>query len=243
MDLRAGDRVVTTVHYDNFRRDWLEFHGGFHSYMNHILRPRHLFAVAELSLAEQLEYSLASAPPSQFHRAREGYRDGLERWLSYWTWRTDPEDGPPEILSPKPFNERQFVPNFREMTRNAKVEMTASDLHLERGQTNYDALGALGALCEEKGAELWVLFLPSSPEYYERFERGQFSQAFHAHMREAFPRYVRMSPLPQDHYTDYKHANLYGRPILTRQLAHLLAQTPFGQPLPSAPSSPPAEEP
>ena len=153
-----------------------------------------------------------------------------------------PDDGPPEIEAPRPFNERQFVPNFREMTRNAKVEMTAHDLELSEGQTNYDALHALESLCEEKGAELWVLFLPSSPEYYERFERGQFSQDFHSHMRGAFTRYVRMSPLPQDHYTDYKHANLLGRPILTRQLAHLMARTPFGKPQPIAPSSPPTGE-
>jgi hypothetical protein len=242
MDLRPGDRVVTTVHYDNFRRDWLDFHGGFHSYMNHILRPRHLFAIEELSVADQLEYSLSSVPPQDFHRAREGYRDGLERWLAYWTWRTEPDEGAPEIEAPRSFNERQFVPNFRELTRNAKVEMTAGDLQLERGQTNHDALLALEALCEERGAELWVLFLPSSPEYYERFERGQFSETFHSHMRATFNRYVRMSPLPQDHYTDYKHANLVGRPILTRQLAHLMARTPFGEPLPNAPSSPPTEE-
>ena len=80
------------------------------------------------------------------------------------------------------------------------------------------------------GAEPWVLFLPPSPEYYERFEKGAFSADFHRHMRSAFHPYIRMSPQPQRNYTDYKHVNFRGREVLTRQLVQLLATTPYGSP-------------
>ena len=229
MDIRPGDRVLTSVHYDNFRADWLDYIGGFHVYLNHILRPRHLFQVQSLPWADRLEYSLASAPPATFHRAREPFPDGLEGWLQYTLGRTPRRDGPPTIEPPKPFTMREQVENFRELDRTSKLPLGPEELALRDGQVNHDALHAFMDEVRALGAEPWVLFLPPSPEYYERFERGLFSTDFHRYMRAEFHPYVRMSPQPQRNYTDYKHVNLHGRPILTRQLVQLLATTPLGE--------------
>lgn len=227
MDIRPGDRVLTSVHYDNFRRDWLAYHGGFPSYMNHLLRPRHLFRIAELPWADRLEYSLASTPPMGFHQSREPFRDGLEAWIRYQTGRVD---NPPEIRPPLPHSDREYVTNFREQARADLLPMTDAEMRLEPGQCNWDALLAWEAEVKALGAEPWVLHFPSSPEYYERFEQGAYAKRFHSAMEANFDRYVRMSPQVQRNYSDYKHLNLRGRPIMTRQVAHLLGTSPLGAP-------------
>ena len=231
MDLRRGDRVVLGVHYDHFRNDWLGHHGGVPAYMNHILRPRHLNQIASLGLADRLEYGLASSPPAAFHRKREPFRDGFQQWLD-WTVRLWSDEPPPQVTPPKRFNEREVVANFRQLARSQKLEMAPEELRLEEGQINLDAIRALEDVCAERGAELWVVFMTPAPEYYERFERGLFSETFHERAGERWSNYARLSPMTQSFYADYKHVNLRGRPIVSRQLVQLMV----GPRVPDAPS-------
>jgi hypothetical protein len=232
MDIRPGDKVLLSVHYDNFRRDWLDHHDNLHTYMNHLMRPRHLWSIETMKWADKVDYSLASVPPDGFMRAVPQFREGIERWQR-WLLRRQryEEDGMPQIETSKPFTEREYVANFRDLKRTKKLALSAEDMQLEPGQVNHDALFRWGEEVRAAGADAWVIFLPPSPEYYERFEKGAFSERFHRHMREKVgPWYVRLSPFQQDHYTDYKHVNFRGRPLLTRQLAHLIAARPAGSP-------------
>jgi len=221
MDLRAGDRLVLGVHYDHFRDDWLSHHGGVPAYMNHILRPRHLMQVASLGVADRLEYSLASSPPAAFHRKREPFRDGFQQWLD-WTVRLWSDEPPPQVTPPKRFNEREVVANFRQLARSQKLELAPGEVVLDGGQINADAVAALEEVCEARGAELWVVFMTPAPEYYERFERGLFSEPFHRRVAERWANYARLSPMTQDFYADYKHVNIRGRPIVSRQLVQIM---------------------
>jgi len=242
LSLRPGDRVLTSVAYDNFHRDWLDTHKGLHPYLNYLPEPRHLWALTELPVAQRLEYSLSAAPPRGLVRTLPAFREGVAAW-----WRHQVGGGPePEEVPPMAQTGKDVIAGFRDQSRWEKTRMSLADLALAPGQLHYDGLVAWRKEVLAAGAEPWVLFVPHSPEYAPQYLSDDLRPAFHAHFADHFAPYVRFGALPQDHYTDFKHLNNDGRAVFTEALAALLLATepgaPPGEPPPLVPRRVPATQ-
>jgi len=229
--LRPGDRVLTSVAYDNFTADWLDTHKGLHPYLNYLPEPRHLMTLRELPVAQRLEYSLSAAPPRGTIRSLPSFREGLVSWARYAVGAGPrPEPSPPMAQTGK-----DTIAGFRDQSRWDKTRIGEADLALAPGQLHYDGLLAWHAEVRAAGAEPWVLFVPHSPEYAADYLADDLRPAFHAHMAQAVPPYVVFSALPQDHYTDFKHLNNDGRAVFTEAVGELLLATPQGEVPPPPP--------
>lgn len=226
VDLRPGDRVITSVAFDNFTTDWLDTHKGLHPYLNYLPGPRHLWTLRELPVAQRLEYSLSAAPPHGLVHSLPSFREGLVAWFRYGTG-TGPR---PEPVPPMDHTGKDLIRGFRDQDRWEKTRIGLADLGLGAGQLHHDGLLAWHAEVRAAGAEPLTLFVPHSPEYIADYLADDLRPAFHDHMREAVPPYVVFGDLPQDHYTDYKHLDNDGRAVFTEALAGLLLA---GGPLPT----------
>ena len=223
--VRPGDRVLTSVAYDNFHRDWLDTHKGLHPYLNYLPEPRHLWTLTELPVAQRLEYSLSAAPPTGLVRTLPAFREGMAAW-----WAHQLGTGPaPAAVAPMAHTGKHVIAGFRDQSRWEKTRMSSADLALASGQLHYDGLTAWHAEVRAAGAEPWVLFVEHSPEYAPQYLADDLRPRFHEHFREHFAPYVRFGALPQDHYTDFKHLNNDGRAVFTDALGQLLLATPAGQ--------------
>jgi hypothetical protein len=220
LELRPGDRVLTSVAYDNFTADWLDTHKGLHPYLNFLPEPRHLWALGQLPVAQRLEYSLSAAPPRGLVRSLPSFREGMVAWARYAVGA-----GPkPRPTPPMAHTGKDAIAGFRDQARWNKTRIGSDDLQLSDGQLHYDGLLAWHREVRAAGAEPLVLFVPHSPEYDADYLIDDLRPAFHAHMAQAVPPYVRFGPLPQDHYTDYKHLDNDGRAVFTAALAAMLLE-------------------
>jgi lysophospholipase L1-like esterase len=220
--------VITSVAFDNFRPRWLDYYGGLELHLQYVLEARHLLQIDELKVADRLEYSLSTTPPREYHQTREQFTNGLEQWLRY---AVRARTGVPRIRTrhpSEPFYYGRRAWDFREKARSKKLYQERADLELQAGQTNFDALGHWVAEVEALGAEPWLIHIPPSPEYYERFVIGDWVPDFHAAMADVSPRYVRLTHDSQAHYVDYDHPNYLGRRRLSAELAEVMAEAEPG---------------
>ena len=223
IDLRPGDTVVTAVHPDHFRRDWLAYHDKPTVYLNTLMDADELLQIQELPLADRLDFAVTSVPPRDFWRYRESYANAASGWLLHTTIGTRA----PKARSKHredPFQTIERTPKFdtakRLLVRN---QLADEDMVLAPGQTNYDGVQRLVAQVEAAGATVMLVYLPNNPLYYERMVTPNTMTRFHDHF-DAAGNYTRLQELPEDHFLDYKHVNFRGREVLTKQLADLLSK-------------------
>ena len=226
LDLRPGDIVVTSIAFDNFRRDWLDAHNGLHPYLNFLPEPRHILSVTEMPLAERLDYALAAAPPHRAQRDLPAFRNGLNAW-----WAGVMGGEAPQVTPPMNVTGKHAIAGFREQARWEGLTLGSEDLGLTTGHVNYDALRAMHREVQATGAALWTLFLPPSPEYGPRYLTDDLAEPFHAQMAREVPPYRVMPSLPQDHYTDFRHLNHDGRAQMTSLLAAMVEMADGEEPM------------
>ena len=223
IDLRPGDIVVTAVHPDHFRADWLAYHNKPTVYLNTLMDADELLQIEELPLADRLDFAVTSVPPRDFWRYREAYASAASGWLLHTTLGTRA----PRVRTKHredPFQTLEKTPKFDTIERlQRRNRLNDADMVLAPGQTNYDGVHRLIAQVEGAGATAMLVYLPNNPLYYERMVSPQTMTRFHDHFA-ADPHYSRLSELPEDHFLDYKHVNFRGRDVLTQQLATLLSK-------------------
>lgn len=223
MEVRPGDVVVTSVSFDNFRRDWLHYHD-MTMYLQYVTPPHILLGIDDLSMGERIEESLAYTPPADFWHWREWYaRGATESYL----WAIGLDHSAPEILAehPKqPFSPLQHWKGYKtNRTQAERQPLPDDDLMLEPGQVNYDALWLWVDAVEAAGATPLVVYVPPNPLYNERFVSPELIARFHQHLGSRLPSYTLLSPQPVENYRDFIHYNDEGRHQATPELASLLA--------------------
>lgn len=228
LDVRPGDHVVTTVAYDNFRDDWVNYHGNVSGLVLQLLTPETVVRIPGHSVADRLDAAVALLPPRSFWLHRADFREGLSDWVYYWV---DPTiDKPPKVLEQhplQPFQTKREIKNYASIERlAARNKMEDDAFVLAPGQVNWDALQMLVDDAEAAGATAWVVFVPHNPRY---LQRGFISEAvdprFQAAMREAYgDRYRALPQLPVSAFMDFRHPNYLGRPTTTRALASVLLE-------------------
>ncbi len=233
MDVRPGDHVLTTVGIDNFRTDWLRYHGNTSSHIHYLVPPRKILAVQSLPVAERIDYALAWwLWPRSFWKQRDTFRDGLQEWLVYWF---DPviDHKRPRIVEDharQPFQTKNAIADFDEIERlKQRNVLPAEDLEPSVGQVNWDALQAWAAEVEAAGATPWVVYVPHNPKYFEHFAGPEVVARFDAAMGTLGDRYVALPQLVEREYMDYRHPNSSGRYRTTRALADVLAASERGR--------------
>jgi hypothetical protein len=216
LDVRPGDRVVTTVSYDNFRKGWLQFHGKFPMYLQLLMTPRQLFQIASLPKADACEFALGAFPPRAYQQFGAAFADGLLAEAA-WTVGAGPEPVPQH--PGRDPQTREKWPDYKNLEGADKNRLGDEDLDLQAGQANVDALGWWIDAVEARGAEPWVVFVPPSPTYDATWSGPHVDERFQAWMQANVPRYVALRREGAGRYLDYKHPNYIGRAVYTRELA------------------------
>lgn len=224
LPLRPGDRVVTSVSEGNFRRGWLEGEwlqdgANFDLYVESILSPAELYALSGVPWQMRAEWSLASAPPAEFFRNQNNYRRGLYRWTQYQLGiRTKPLQ--PRVVGPyQPFVQTDKV------LRRSRLDWTVpkGGLLLGEGQSNWQGLNWLREDCEQRGANLTVLYVPAHPRFYTEFVDEETVEQVQEHFRSRTDLdYRQLRPRNAKSYFDHRHPNNRGRESFSRELASLL---------------------
>ena len=222
LDIRPGDRIVTLVAFDHFRRDWIRYHDGFAMHLQYLFGPRDLFRIESLPLADKLEYSLASVPPRAFWQHRESFHNGLRKWTDYYTGQRKTRPRVRKYAKKERLSTKLEFENYRTLEALESNLLADEEMVLEPGQVNYDALFWLLEDVREKGGEPFLVFLPHNPLYYERFISKKTEDRFHAHMGALGVPYLRLPPRPEEEYMDFHHPNYLGRPHYTDALAEAL---------------------
>jgi len=226
IELRPGDIVVTSIALDNFRKDWLGTHEGLHPYLNYLPRPRHLLGIEEMAVAERLDYALAGAPPHRAQRDLPAFRNGLQAWFGHVFFG----GAEPHVTEPMDVTGKHHIPGFRDQRRWEGLRLSPDEVGLRPGFVNHDALLSLHQEVTDAGATMWTFYLPPSPEYGPRYLTEPLTDDFHGFWRDRVAPYRVMPPLPQDHYTDYRHLNGDGRGQMTTVLAELVLGAQGGEP-------------
>lgn len=220
LPLRPGDRVVTTIAEGNFQWGWLEDLTGIETYTELVLTPDELLPLADVSLGNRLEWSLASTPPAQFFKNQGNFRRGLVKTYKYWLGLSS--------RKPRPRKHKPYHP-FRKESKTLQGRTSFWDVDPEAfrpgpGQTNWEGLNWLAEDLRARGVDLLVLYLPGHPHLYseERVKpRTLDAMLDHFEAREDL-RFRKLHPRNDTAYYDYKHPNNTGRPWFSRDLADLL---------------------
>jgi hypothetical protein len=220
LDIRRGDLVVTSVAVDNFRLKWLDHFKSADKYVQFAIPPGDIWGIDELSFADRLEYSLSWFPPRGFFQYQGSFQNGVHRWLEAWFLTGEPP-AIPDRFEDDPYDHRHRDPRFRETPRTFRLTKPIFDL--SSTQTNIAALAAWSREMTARGAVPWVVYVPPHPEYDPKYLAKGLADEMHAWMAANLPYYARLQALPDEAYIDYKHPNDVGRPLLTSELADLVA--------------------
>jgi hypothetical protein len=221
LPVQPGDHVVTSVAEDNFVHGWLVETADFATYVEAVLDPGEILALADVPFARRLEWLLASAPPQDFHRYRTAFRRGLVREGTALVRGRKP---------PSPKRNVEFYPHSD--TNRTLANGTTQDwsvdvelIRLETGTSNWDALLGMREDVRARGATLHLVMVPPHPAYYERYLDPMVFTSVHAGLRNEFPDLAVLRPRTNIAYMDYKHPNNRGRAGYTRELVDLLLES------------------
>ncbi|MFT7520837.1 MAG: hypothetical protein ACI9MC_002988 [Kiritimatiellia bacterium] len=217
LPVRAGDTVVTSITYDNFRSDWLT-NSDFTKYGQTLLNPSELMEQEELAYATRLEWSLAATPPSHFHQNRDELGWGLLKSVSNLTgWKSQKIK---KNVKYQPYTRTNGVSR-----RDAKSgwALPNDQMLLTAGQSNYDALWHLRDDLRAANVPFLVLSIPHNPWYYQDYIDEPTVERFHDHFDASDLDYVRLMPRSRQAFYDYKHPNTKARKALSNELADVLS--------------------
>jgi hypothetical protein len=212
LDVRAGDRVVLQLAEDHFQSDWLSDKGA-DELLQLLVPPRHLAALP-LPLPQRLE-ALAARPHRLYAWRREA-AEGLSAWLSFHTFGG---------RRPKP---RDLLIRVRRVEERDHYEVP--DGPLDQGwafdgspeQINRHAVDWLRTWLHARDAELWGVGVPFRPEIYGTRISADTRRRFEQLAPTLVDHWVELPQLPGDAYSDHRHPNLIGQPVLTEALQSAL---------------------
>ncbi len=224
LPIRPGDRVMHSLSPDNFRKDWLHAVGLPEERVMLMHSRAEAWQLSDWSVQEKLENTLVF--PLDFVLYHEEYMQGLTKWLEAVWWLKKPKKAKPGYhASFRKIEKEEWVEMLQENPDHSRNFLTEDDLDYTPTQFNIRGLERIRAHCTAQGAELVLLDLPHRPEYYSLM----LAPAVQITWRDwgaQQPELVAFSPMPSDHFYDFKHPNYRGREVRSAELADWIVQHP-----------------
>ncbi|MFT5686568.1 MAG: hypothetical protein ACI8RZ_007524 [Myxococcota bacterium] len=227
LPVQPGDRVITSVSPDNFRKDWLEYSELPDDRLLMLFSPGDLWAIEALPVQKRLE--LLTAVPPDVHRYHSEYMRGVAKWARALVRFKTPRRARPAHHTT--FRKTEYEPQIARTRGNPRASyhyIDSEEADYSDAQLNIQGIQTLRERTAAAGAELMLFDLPHRREYYDLFLPSEVRLAWDGWRAEQ-PDVYGMPQVPDDDFYDFKHTNVRGRETLSDYLVTWMAETPKGE--------------
>ena len=223
-DIKSGDIVLHNIAVGNYKKDWLEYIDLPAHQMMELYEAQDFWDLQEWGIADKLEQS--SAIPYQFYAHHENHMNGLEKWwISLWQGKSPKKKKPGYQTTFLNYDQKPGPkPSPKHYAYIGKDGLDLSSSHI-----NSIGLHKMRTLCQEQGAELFLIDIPPRQQYMAELVH-QNAQAEWKQWRQEQTRIQYFAQQPEDHYYDLTHPNFRGRSHLSNQLVMWLLTPEKGIP-------------
>lgn len=219
--LQPGDLVVTSISASNLRPDWLDFAEVPTRFLTASMSFTEFWRLRELTVRERLEGSVNYLPHT-FWTYREEAQSGATQWLLIpWEGQPEKATGQKHLTFRKTYRIRGYTPGKAKKGVVRRRKQGSHRYDDRPSQMNVRGLALMKEICDEAGAELIVVDLPTSPYMDEAFTQPSVHEAY-GQFKERLG-VVQFAQHPDDFYYDYHHPNAPGRVLWTVEMAELLS--------------------